>query len=189
MNILQFLQLGAAFLALVHAILQQGHRPPINVAFLQVFAHFLQLVAIQQPLPTVYRRIVDLYGNGQYLGHDVYADWARHPFEFMRVTGLTPHEFEKLYDDIEPLMPGHGNLVDERNCLLMALWWLRMYPTLHQISLTFDVRASSAEYHLKHVIEILWNVLRTEIQWPTPAEWQSLRYSNMSDRRGLNHYN
>ncbi len=176
MNLRTFLALGFAFLMLVQVLNQRNPGPPaLHLAVLQSFGLFLQFLNNRLPLPTVYRRIVDEYGNQRYLGHDVYADWSRHPFEFMRCTGFTPGEFGRLLHDIEPQMPGH-RVIDNRNCLLLTLWWLRCYPTLHLCSLVFDLHPSTVAVHLAHMREILHGQLSQEIQWPTNPEWQQLRY-------------
>ncbi len=167
--------LGGAFLLLVQVLLRRSHGPVINLPLLHVLANFVQFLAARPLLPTVYRRIVDEFGNEPYAGRDVYAYWSRHPYELMRCIGFTPDEFDKLLDDIEPQMPQHGGLIDRTNCLLMTLWWLRLYPTLHQISLIFDLHPSTVARHLQHTTQVLHNILHTEIQWPTNAEWRQLR--------------
>ncbi len=177
MNLRQFLVLGVGFLAVLQVLQQRAPIPGLSIVFMQIFAQFLQVLGTRQPLPTIYRRIVDLFGNDPYLGRDVYADWRRHPVEMMRCIGFTPAEFDKLLHDIQGNMPAHNRNIDNRNCLLLTLWWLRLYPTLHQIALIFDLHHSTAARHIEHMIEILHNKLRREIRWPTNQEWQRLRYT------------
>jgi hypothetical protein len=101
---------------------------------------------------------------------------SRHPGAFPSLTGLTQAEFEALaveFQQAERLArqadpftrrgqprrhaPGGGHPYgrDARARLLMALLWLRIYPTYEVLGLFFDLHKRNAQLNVRHVLEVL----------------------------------
>ncbi|XP_061179072.1 uncharacterized protein LOC133187673 [Saccostrea echinata] len=77
----------------------------------------------------------------------------------------------------------NGQLMSLENRVLMTLIWLRHYPTYPMLSLCFGASTSSVGYILKKTWFMLWDILSSEIRWPTAAEWLSMRgrWDNMQN--------
>ena len=103
---------------------------------------------------------------------------------FRSLTGLSIGEFEALYqqlaDDIERCdetrleqgdrqrAVGAGRRYDHdvRNRLLMAMIWLRVYPTYDVLGFIFDLDKSNICRNLKGVLAVLREQLGDEVAWP-----------------------
>jgi transposase len=99
---------------------------------------------------------------------------------------MTSKEFESLYEqvasDIESyeekrlrrpdrkreIGGGANYSLDERNRLLMALIWLRVYPTYEVLGFIFDLHKSNVGRNLKPIRDVLSKHL--EIEWPEKGE-------------------
>lgn len=117
----------------------------------------------------------------------VYEQLRRRPAVFRSLTGLNLDEFEVLYhqvvDDIErydetqleqrerqrAVGAGRPYQHDARNRLLMALIWLRIYPTYDVLGFIFDLDKSNLCRNLKGVLAVLHDQLSDEIEWPDKA--------------------
>ncbi len=117
----------------------------------------------------------------------VYEKLRRRPAVFRSLTGLSIGEFEVLYqqlvDDIErydetqlerrdrqrAVGAGRRYQHDARNRLLMAMIWLRIYPTYDVLGFMFDLDKSNICRNLKGVLAVLHDQLSDEIEWPDKA--------------------
>src|SRR6266542_249876 len=106
-----------------------------------------------------------------------YAALCRHPAAFPSLTGMTRHEFDVLADQFEQAerdardrsattrrshqprsnAPGAGRPHDHgcRDRLLMALVWLRIYPTYEVLGFFFDLHKRNAQLNVRAVLDIL----------------------------------
>jgi hypothetical protein len=106
-----------------------------------------------------------------------YAALCRHPGAFPSLTGLTRPEFDALADQFERAesdhrdrsattrrartprynAPGAGRPHDHgpRDRLLMALVWLRIYPTYEVLGFFSDLHKRNAQLNVRAVLEVL----------------------------------
>jgi IS5 family transposase len=102
---------------------------------------------------------------------------AAKPRAFVSLTGLTPAEFEALYGTFAPVYQrrraaadttrrgrrprrrapgaGHPHAHDLRHRLLLALVWLKVYPTFEVLGLLFSLDKGNARRNLLEVLEVL----------------------------------
>lgn len=117
----------------------------------------------------------------------VYEKLRRRRASFRNLTGVSLEEFEVLYqqvvDDIErydetrleqrerqrAVGAGRRYQHDARNRLLMALIWLRIYPTYEVLGFIFDLDKSNISRNLKGMLAVLRDQLGDEIEWPDKA--------------------
>jgi hypothetical protein len=117
----------------------------------------------------------------------VYEKLRRRPAVFRSLTGVSIGEFETLHqqlvDEIERYdetrlergdrqrAVGAGRRYDHdaRNRLLMAMIWLRVYPTYEVLGFIFDLDKSNICRNLKGVLAVLREQLGDEIEWPDRA--------------------
>ncbi len=171
MQILRILLVLAGFIEILL------RRPVIDPEILETVQAFLSLVlAIPAPLPSVQTRIEELFGRVPFQGRDVYTHWVGHPFQMMRVTGVTPDMFNDLLAEVSPMLPDQDRLLSDANILLLTLLWLRCYPTVCLMCLIFDVSERTIGRYLNMMIPILDAILSPEVIWPTAADWQNYRY-------------
>lgn len=113
-----------------------------------------------------------------------YAKLSKRVSAFRSLTGLSLDEFEVLYQQVggqiesyhihhlerRPRERGIGGggqyRNDARNRLLMALIWLRVYPTYDVLGFIFDLDKSNVQRNLKPVLAVLRAELGAEIEWP-----------------------
>jgi hypothetical protein len=118
----------------------------------------------------------------------VYEKLWRRPASFRTLTGLSLDEFEALYhqvvDDMErydetrleqrdrerAVGAGRRYHHDARNRLLMALIWLRIYPTYEVLGFIFALDKSNISRNLKGVLTVVQEQLDDEIEWPDKAQ-------------------
>jgi hypothetical protein len=114
----------------------------------------------------------------------VYEKLRRRPAVFRNLTGLSIDEFEVLYqqlvDDIErydetrleqrerqrAVGAGRRYEHEARDRLLMAMIWLRVYPTYEVMGFIFDLDKSNICRNLKGVLTVMREQLGDEVQWP-----------------------
>lgn len=106
-----------------------------------------------------------------------YAELCRHPAAFPSLTGMTRREFDALADQFEQAerdararsattrrsqeprsnAPGAGRPHDHgpHDRLLMALVWLRIYPTYEVLGFFFDLHKRNAQLNVRAVLEVL----------------------------------
>src|SRR5262245_52089238 len=103
----------------------------------------------------------------------VYATLTHYPSAFPSLTGMTPDEFDALltvFCDAQarrqgcsrttrPGQPrqraagaGHPHDHDDRHRLLMALVWLRIYPTYELLGFFFDLHKRNAQLNVRDVL-------------------------------------
>jgi hypothetical protein len=117
----------------------------------------------------------------------VYEKLRRRPAVFRSLTGMSLDEFEALYrqlgDEIErhdearlerrdrqrAVGAGQPYRHDARNRLLMAMIWLRVYPTYDVLGFIFDLDKSNISRNLKGILAVLREQLGHAIEWPDKA--------------------
>ena len=120
----------------------------------------------------------------------VYEKLRRRPTVFRSLTGLSIGEFEALYQqlvhDLErydetrldqrdrqrAVGAGRRYQHDARNRLLMAMIWLRVYPTYEVLGFIFDLDKSNICRNLKGVLAVLREQLGDEVAWPDQTRRQ-----------------
>ena len=125
----------------------------------------------------------------------VYDKLSRRPQAFRSLTGLSPEAFDALYEEVvdkinrydesrlnqrqreRAIGAGGQYQQDARNRLLMALIWLRSYPTYEVLGFVFDLHKSNIGRNLEHVLAVLREALGDQIQWPDKTQ----RKRNMAD--------
>ncbi len=114
----------------------------------------------------------------------LYERLCRRRGVFRRLTGLSVKEFEALYEQVEGAIEdyeerrlsrrqrqratGAGGKyeLDTRERLLMAMIWLRLYPTYDVLGFLFDLDKSNVGRNLKRVLAVLREQLGDEVKWP-----------------------
>jgi hypothetical protein len=118
-----------------------------------------------------------------------YPRLRRKPVAFKSTTGMTPDDFEALYEDFLAAQArsrrgaihtkrgkrprrraygaGHPHAHDERTRLLMTLFWLRVYPTYEVLGLLFDLDKSQAWRNVQDVLTALET--RADFPFERPA--------------------
>ena len=105
-----------------------------------------------------------------------YESLTRYPSAFRSLTGLSPAEFELLLADFSSAQQrlrdrsrttrrgqprqraagaGHPFAHDDRHRLLLALVWLRIYPTYELLGFFFGLHKSNAQLNVRAVLEVL----------------------------------
>ncbi|PJE78094.1 hypothetical protein CI610_02977 [invertebrate metagenome] len=91
-----------------------------------------------------------------------------------------------MMDMMRDVSPGfrreanHVHCLSPPNRLFMFLIWLRSYPSVHFLSLLFDISSSTVSRELNAIRTIMWDIYADTIVWPTPQEWLDMR-GNWSD--------
>ena len=118
-----------------------------------------------------------------------YERLRRKPVAFKSMTGLTAAEFDSLFDAFLPAQTqrrqaathtkrrpqprrrapgaGHPRTHDERTRLLMALVWLRVYPTYEVLGLLFDLEKGNAWDNVQDVLATLETLAVFAFERPT----------------------
>jgi hypothetical protein len=103
-----------------------------------------------------------------------YDDLCRHPAAFPSLTGMTRAEFDVLAERFQRASDerrcattrdgrirsraagaGHPHRHDARGRLLMALLWLRIYPTDEVLGFFFDLHKRNAQLNIRSALEVL----------------------------------
>ena len=118
----------------------------------------------------------------------IYDKLRRRPAAFRNLTGLSVEEFDTLYEELadkidrydesrlnrkdrERAIGGGGQYQhDARNRLLMAMIWLRVYPTYEVLGFLFDLHKSNIGRNLETLLAVLRDALGDEIQWPDKSQ-------------------
>jgi hypothetical protein len=118
-----------------------------------------------------------------------YARLHHKPTAFKSVTGMTPDEFEGLYEDFLAAQDrrrrtathtkrghkprqraagaGHPHAHDDCTRLLMTLFWLRVYPTYEVLALLFDLDKGQAWRNVQDVLATLETLAEFPFERPT----------------------
>jgi hypothetical protein len=120
---------------------------------------------------------------------------ARRPAAFRGVTGMDPADFDALLDDFRAAQAGrrraadrtkrgaprrraagagHPHALDDRHRLLLALTWLRLYPTYEVLGLLFGLDRGNAHRNAADVLETLAGMGTFPFERP-PADRHKLR--------------
>jgi hypothetical protein len=118
----------------------------------------------------------------------IYAKLSRRPNAFRSLTGMGVKEFDALYEELVDKIDsydekrlnqgdreraiGGGSQYkhDVRNRLLMAMIWLRIYPTYDVLGFLFDLDKSNIGRNLHSILEVLHETLGDQIQWPDKSQ-------------------
>ncbi len=118
----------------------------------------------------------------------IYDKLRRRPRAFRSLTGLSVDEFDALYGEVVDKIDsydesrlnrrererarGAGGQYrhDARNRLLMAMIWLRIYPTYDVLGFLFDLDKSNIGRNMTTVLAVLREALGDEIQWPDKSQ-------------------
>jgi hypothetical protein len=105
-----------------------------------------------------------------------YESLTRYPSAFRSLTGMSPVEFDSLLADFASAQQrlhdrsrttrrgrprqravgaGHPFAHDDRHRLLMALVWLRIYPTYELLGFFFRLHKRNAQLNVRAVLEVL----------------------------------
>src|SRR5262245_26575305 len=105
-----------------------------------------------------------------------YESLTRYPSAFRSLTGMTPEEVERLLTDFSVAQQrlrdrcrttrrgqprrraggaGHPFAHDDRHRLLMALIWLRVYPTYELLGFFFGLHKRNAQLNVRAVLSVL----------------------------------
>jgi Helix-turn-helix of DDE superfamily endonuclease/DDE superfamily endonuclease len=116
-----------------------------------------------------------------------YDELRRYPTVFLKMTGLRLNEFADLLDDMLPRFataeqtrlrratrqraPGGGRHADlaARDQILLALIWLRQYPTNQVLGFLFGVSDSTASRILARVVPLLEAAGKDSMRMPDPG--------------------
>lgn len=129
----------------------------------------------------------------------VYEKLCRRPAVFWSMTGHTLAAFEQLYEQVAGAIEtyeesrlkqrarqrgiGAGSQYkhDARDRLLMALIWLRVYPTYDVLGFIFELDKSNVCRNLKPVVAVLREQIGDEITWPDKQRRQRKMAQFMED--------
>ena len=107
---------------------------------------------------------------------------------FRSLTGLTPVQFDALIADVTPWhtvaeekrlfrpnrqrRPGGGRKFDHPlpDRLLLAVMWLRIYPTYDVLGALFQVDKSTVCHYLQELLPLLRAATSVELHWPDPNQ-------------------
>ena len=116
----------------------------------------------------------------------IYDKLRRRPAAFRSLTGVSVREFGQLYEQVasdideyeegrlsrrdrkRAIGGGASYTHDTRDRLLMAMIWLRVYPTYDVLSFIFDLHKSNIGRNLKPILVVLRKHLTVE--WPDETE-------------------
>jgi hypothetical protein len=105
-----------------------------------------------------------------------YETLTRYPSAFRSLTGMNPEDFESLFVEFTAAQQGrrqrsrttrsgqprqraagggHPFAHDDRHRLLMALVWLRLYPTYELLGFFFGLHKRNAQLNVRAVLDIL----------------------------------
>lgn len=114
----------------------------------------------------------------------IYDKLSRRPQAFCSLTGLAIEEFDALYKEVVDKIDRYDeSRVNQRkrkrgigaggqykhdacNRLLMAMIWLRIYPTYDVLGFLFDLDKSNISRNLQGILAVLEQELGDDIQWP-----------------------
>ena len=117
-----------------------------------------------------------------------YAQLSRHPRVFLSMTGLRLPEFEDLLTDVAPrhaaqeqkrlcrpgrkraLGAGHPFVLCPRDQILLAVVWLRQYPTQEVLGYLFGVSDSTVLRTVNRVLPLLEASGRDTMRLPDPGK-------------------
>ena len=115
-------------------------------------------------------------------------DYLKHyPTVFLKMTGLRINEFDTLIDDIlaqfveaqykrlsranrqRDIGGGRNSTLDERDQLLLAVVWLRVYPTHEVLGYLFGVSDSTVSRIISRALPVLEQAGRDTMRMPDPG--------------------
>jgi len=117
-----------------------------------------------------------------------YEYLSQHPTVFQKCTGLTVALFDQLVKDIMPaylnaeeqrlsrpnrqrgIGAGHPCDLDGRDCLLMTVIWLRLYPIHEVLAYLFGVSDSTVSRWIERVLPLLEQAGRDTMRLPDPGK-------------------
>lgn len=131
------------------------------------------------------RRLFPAFRGLRNQGWNVWSALERNPHIFWYCSGKTPQSLSVIVDRIElqvsaarqlPRPPTSGRrrrcLLDVRNRVLLVLFWLRQYPTLHVLAFLFGISKSTVAEEIYHIVPILFVNYQHYISWHSMRKWQ-----------------
>ena len=58
---------------------------------------------------------------------------------------------------------------------MMALIWMRHYPTYDMLASLFNMSTTAVSRELYLIIPLMWYYFKSHVAWPTPEEWLARR--------------
>ena len=122
-----------------------------------------------------------------------YEQLKLHPNVLHSLTGLRPAEFEHLVADVRPLLAvaegerlarsprrplgkrkraigaGHPFAVPTQEQILLAIMWLRLYPTHEVLAFLFGVDPSTVSRLLRRILPVLAQAGKDTMRMPDPG--------------------
>lgn len=86
--------------------------------------------------------------------------------------------FRGILRDLDPqlLSPmGNAQALSTQNKLLLVLMWLKQYPSYEVLGSMFNISNATVHRMVYQTLPVLWQYFRSVIQWPTIAEWNTMR--------------
>ena len=90
---------------------------------------------------------------------------SSHGYQFFLVTGETPETFLDLLKSLR-ISSHKTHQLSPRNRVLLALMWLRTYPTYMMLSSLFDIFVSSVRVEIRLLTPIFHLRLKKFVVWP-----------------------
>ena len=104
------------------------------------------------PMLNIRHRLLGIIED-TYSGRNVFSFLSSHRYQFFQVTGETPETFLDLLKSLR-ISSHKTHQLSPRNRVLLALMWLRTYPTYMMLSLLFDISVSSVRVEIRLLIPI-----------------------------------
>ena len=126
-----------------------------------------------------------------------YEYLSQHPTVFQKCTGLTVALFAQLVNDLMPaylnaeeqrlsrpnrqrgIGAGHPCDLDERDCILMTVIWLRLYPIHEVLAYLFGVSDSTVSRWIERVLPLLEQAGRDTMRLPDPGKKRRRQLSEL----------
>ena len=125
------------------------------------------------PMLNIRHRLLGIIEDA-YSGRNVFSFLCSHRYQFFQVTGETPETFLDLLKSL--CISSHKtHQFYPRNRVLLALMWLRTYPTYMMLSSLFDISVSSVRVEIRLLIPIFHLRLKKFVVWPDNRKWVAMR--------------
>ena len=151
-------------------------------AFAGLFHGFLcsSIFDLPAPNPRLHTLLFpDLIGDIHLNPRNLFDDLVRDPPRLFRLTGETPESMLMITRDLQPFItnqgPGRRHLHRPINRILMALIWLRQYPTYDVLAALFNMNEAAVTRDIYSIITLLSYYFQSNISWPSREEWIAIR--------------
>jgi hypothetical protein len=129
-------------------------------------------LALRTPIGVIIKELFP----GQRRGYEeVWPILARDTFRFWHLTGETQDTLQELVDGLpDDNVNGRPTSMTKRDSTLMALIWLRQYPTLTSLATMFGIPYTVCRRTIQKRVLQLYGLLAREVTWHVPAVWRSI---------------